>query len=192
MIRYLNPKTFIEIGSGFSSCLTLDVDELFLDNSMNVTFIDPYPNLLLSLIKEHDKDKARIIHQRLQDVGLEVFEPLSANDILFIDSTHISKINSDVNRIFFEILLALSSGVYIHFHDVFYPFEYPREWIYEGRAWNEIYMLRAFLQYNREFCVVFMNTFMEHFYESFFINKMPLCMKNAGGSLWIRKRNTQS
>lgn len=192
MIRHLKPRTFVEIGSGFSSCLTLDTNELFLDNSMDVTFIDPYPNLLLSLIKEHDKYKVSIVPQRLQDINLEVFEALAANDILFIDSTHVSKIYSDVNRIFFEILPALSSGVYIHFHDVFYPFEYPKEWIYEGRAWNETYMLRAFLQYNREFCVVLMNTFMEHFYESFFIDKMPLCMKNPGGSLWIRKGYIES
>ena len=95
--------------------------------------------------------------------------------------------SSDVNHIFFEILPRLSSGVHIHFHDIFYPFEYPKDWVYEGRAWNEAYVLRAFLQYNSAFRVVLMNTFMERYHESFFQERMPLCLKNTGASLWIRK-----
>lgn len=187
MVRHLKPRRIIEIGSGFSSCVTLDTNELFFDNSITTTFIDPYPDTLMSLIKENDKNRVRVIPQRLQDINLNEFEALEANDILFIDSTHVSKINSDVNRIFFEILPSLSAGVYIHFHDIFYPFEYPKEWIYEGRAWNEIYMLRTFLQYNSRFRIVLMSTFMVHFHDPFFREKMPLCLQNSGGSIWIRK-----
>ena len=124
---------------------------------------------------------------RLQEIDIGEFEALDENDILFVDSTHVSKINSDVNRIFFEVLPRIRSGVHIHFHDIIYPFEYPKEWVYDGRAWNEAYMLRTFLQYNREFRVVLMNTFMERYYESFFREKMPLCLENPGGSIWIRK-----
>jgi len=187
MIRFLKPKNIIEVGSGFSSCMMLDTNELFFDGSIATTFIEPYPKLLLSLIKDADKSKIRTIQSRLQDVDLCEFETLQANDILFIDSTHVSKIYSDVNYIFFEILPKLSSGVYVHFHDIFYPFEYPKAWVYEGRAWNEAYLLRAFLQYNNAFRVVLMNTFMEHFHEAFFQKNMSLCMKNTGGSIWIRK-----
>ena len=187
MIRHLKPRKIIEIGSGFSSCATLDTNELFFDGALELTFIEPYPDLLMSLIKEEDKSKIKVIPQRLQDVELSEFETLTANDILFIDSTHVSKINSDVNRIFFEILPILSPGVYIHFHDVFFPFEYPKPWVYEGRAWSEIYLLRTFLQYNNEFRIVLMNTFMEYFHEAFFQENMPLCLKNRGGSIWIRK-----
>ena len=187
MLRHLKPKRIIEIGSGFSSCVTLDTNELLFNDSIETTFIEPFPELLMSLMKEKDKNKARVISKRLQDVPLSEFETLRANDILFIDSTHVSKINSDVNRIFFDILPSLSPGVHIHIHDIFFPFEYPKEWIYEGRAWNEMYMLRTFLQYNTAFRVVLMNTFMEHFHEPFFREKMPLCLKNTGGSIWIRK-----
>lgn len=187
MIRHLKPKRVIEIGSGFSSCMALDTNELFFGDSITTTFIEPYPELLMSLIKDKDKNTIKLISTRLQDVDLREFETLKANDILFIDSTHVSKINSDVNRIYFDILPRLSSGVYIHIHDIFYPFEYPKDWIYEGRAWNEMYLLRAFLQYNSAFRIVLMNTFMEHFHESFFQQKMPLCLKNTGGSIWIRK-----
>jgi Methyltransferase domain len=187
MIRYLNPKRIIEVGSGFSSCVTLDTNELFFNDSILTTFIEPYPHLLMSLLKEKDKGRARVLPYRLQDVDVSEFEALRANDILFIDSTHVSKVNSDVNRIFFEILPRLSPGVHIHFHDIFYPFEYPKEWVYEGKAWNEAYMLRTFLQYNSAFRVVLMNTFMERFHEPFFQERMPLCLKDTGGSIWIRK-----
>lgn len=187
MIRHLKPKRVIEVGSGYSSCVTLDTNELFLNNSIATTFIEPYPELLLSLIREEDKPRMRIVQSRLQDVDLKEFEALEANDILFIDSTHVSRVFSDVNCVFFEILPRLASGVHIHFHDIFYPFEYPKDWHYQGRAWTELYMLRAFLQYNHAFRVVLMNTFMEHFHEPFFKQEMPLCLRNRGGSIWIRK-----
>jgi predicted O-methyltransferase YrrM len=187
MIRHLKPKRIIEVGSGFSSCITLDTNELFFGSSIITTFIEPYPELLLSLIKENERNDIRIIPSRLQEVDLSEFEALRANDILFIDSTHVSKTNSDVNRIFFEILPSLSPGVHVHFHDILFPFEYPKDWVYEGRAWNEAYLLRSFLQYNNTFRIMLMNTFMERYYRSFFQDRMPLCLKNAGASIWIRK-----
>lgn len=188
MIRHLKPKRIIEVGSGFSSCVTLDTNELFFGGSISTTFVEPYPARLMSLVKQQDKEKMRTISDRLQEVDIGEFEALEANDILFVDSTHVSKVNSDVNRIFFEILPRLHTGVHIHFHDIIYPFEYPREWIYEGRAWNEAYLLRTFLQYNHAFRIVLMNTFMERYHESFFRERMPLCLKNVGGSIWLRKQ----
>lgn len=187
MIRYLKPERIIEVGSGFSSCMTLDTNEFFFNGSINTTFIEPYPELFFSLIKEQDKEKVKTIPSRLQDVSLSEFEKLKSNDILFIDSTHVSKINSDVNYIIFKILPRLAPGVYIHFHDIFFPFEYPKPWIYEGRAWNEAYLLKAFLQYNNSFRIVVMNTYMQRYYNKFFEENLPLCLKNRGGSIWIRK-----
>ena len=187
MIRHARPERIIEIGSGYSSCAILDTNELFFDNAIDCAFIEPYPELLLSLIKETDQERVEIISTDLQEVELERFTALRDNDILFIDSTHVCKIGSDVNYILFEILPALNSGVYIHFHDIFYPFEYPGEWIYEGRAWTEDYLLRAFLQYNNSFKIIFFNTFLEHFYPEKFVAEMPLCLKNPGGSLWLKK-----
>lgn len=187
MIRQAKPKKIIEVGSGYSSCVTLDTNEIFFDNTIHCTFIEPYPQLLISLLKEQDHERIKIIPTKLQDVPLQEFASLGENDILFIDSTHISKVDSDVNYIFFEILPSLQSGVYVHFHDVFYPFEYPKAWVHEGRAWNEDYLLRAFLQYNSAFKIIFFNTFLEHFYPEEFVKNAPLCLKNTGGSIWLRK-----
>jgi hypothetical protein len=71
--------------------------------------------------------------------------------------------------------------------NVFYPFEYPKQRVLNGRAWNEIYVLRRFLEYNERFRIVLMNTFLEHFHEDSFRERMPLCLENRGGSIWLRK-----
>lgn len=188
MIRQLRPKRIIEVGSGYSSCIMLDTNELFFDNGITCTFIEPYPQLLRSLIKPVDKARIEVIERNLQDVSLDRFSELSDGDILFIDSTHVSKINSDVNYIFFKILPSLRQGVYIHFHDVFYPFEYPKEWVYEGLAWNEAYLLRAFLQYNCAFKVQLFNTYLGCFHSDAFFDEMPLPLKYVGASIWIMKK----
>lgn len=187
MIRHVRPNKIIEVGSGYSSCAILDTNELFFNNTISCTFIEPYSQLLESLLKDDDRPRIEIIPQPLQEVDISLFSSLSPGDILFVDSTHVAKVGSDVNYLFFEILPSLPAGVYMHFHDIFYPFEYPREWIYEGRAWNENYILRAFLEYNSAFRIVFFNTFLELFHEARFAAEMPLCLENKGGSIWLQK-----
>jgi hypothetical protein len=187
MIRKLNPKRIIEVGSGFSSCVTLDTNELYFNNQINCTFVEPYPALLKSLIKENDNSNIKIYESKLQNVPLDVFMELKANDILFIDSTHVAKFNSDVNYVIHKILPILAEGIYIHFHDIFYPFEYPIEWLLEGRAWNEQYVLRAFLEYNIKFKIVLFNTYLEIIFREELEKRFPLIFKNTGGSIWIKK-----
>ncbi len=187
MIRHLEPRRIVEVGSGYSSCMILDTNELYFDGKIETTFIEPYPDLLYSLLKDSDRENIKLIPSRLQEVDASEFSALQANDVLFIDSTHVSKIDSDVNRILFDILPILAPGVCVHFHDIFFPFEYPKKWLLEGRAWNEAYLLRAFLQYNREFSIILMNTYMDQFHREFFDTNMPLCLENPGGSIWLRK-----
>ena len=116
-----------------------------------------------------------------------MFAQLQENDILFIDSTHVSKLNSDVNRIIFNILPALKKGVLIHFHDIFWPFEYPKTWVKEGRAWNEAYLLRAFLEYNTDFEILFFSHYTHLFNREWIAANMPLFLNNLGGNIWLRK-----
>jgi predicted O-methyltransferase YrrM len=187
LIRHFQPKQIIEVGSGFSSAVMLDTIELFLSNKVQCYFIDPYPQRLLTLLNEDDKKSHTIVGHRVQDVDSVFFEQLKENDILFIDSSHVSKTGSDVNYILFSILPNLNSGVLVHFHDIFYPFEYPREWVLMGRGWNEDYIMRAFLQFNSRFKIILFTTFLVRFYEKWFQESMPLCLKNPGGGLWLRK-----
>lgn len=187
MLRLARPRRVIEVGSGYSSCVMLDTSDLFLGGGLQATFIEPYPDVLLSLLKPGDTERVRILAMRVQDVELREFESLESGDVLFIDSSHVSKAGSDVNWLFFEVLPRLAHGVYVHVHDVQYPFEYPQAWIREGRAWNEAYLVRAFLQYNSGFRVVLMNSYMACFHEAFFRTYLPLCLKNRGGSLWLQR-----
>ena len=174
MIRHFEPRRIVEIGSGFSSGLMLDCNERFFDSAIELTFVDPYPENLHKILRSADESRVTVLERRAQDLPPSLFATLQANDILFIDSTHVCKIDSDVNWLFFEILPALNPGVLIHLHDIFYPFEYPRAWIEEGRAWSELYLLRAFLQYNTDFEILYFNTYLEHFHEALFAEKMPL------------------
>ena len=187
VIRHYWPKRIIEVGSGFSSFCILDTNEKFFDNSIRCQFIEPYPERLLSQLKPGDSEKIEVIEGKLQDVDIRLFDQLEENDLLVIDSTHISKTGSDVNRLLFEVLPRLKRGVLIHFHDIFYPFEYPEDWVYQGRSWNESYLLRAFLQYNNCFKIMLFNTYLEQYFEESFLKDFPLCLKNRGGSIWLRK-----
>lgn len=185
-IRHFKPKNIIEIGSGFSSAVMLDTKDIF-NMHTNHTFIEPYPTTLNRLLSQNDKAECTIFETKVQHVPLDEFKKLQKNDILFIDSSHVSKTGSDVNFELFKILPNLNSGVIIHFHDVFYPFEYPKEWVVQGRNWNEGYILRAFLSYNNEFEILLFSDYLhKHFKEAF--RNMPLTYKNTGGNLWLVRK----
>src|SRR5207245_655950 len=112
---------------------------------------DALPICLVSI----DPAPRREIAQHADEViryRVESFEPsrilsrLDRNDILFIDSSHEIKTGNDVLHLFLNILPSLSPGVIVHVHDIFLPFEYPKEWIVEHRwAWGEQYLLQSLL-----------------------------------------------
>lgn len=185
MLRHYKPQRVIEVGSGFSSALMLDTNELFLSESICFTFIEPFPERLRSLLRTGDSHL--IIEDMVQNVPWETFGALQANDILFIDSSHVGKIGSDVTYLLTDVLPRLNPGVLVHFHDVFWPFEYPEEWLREGRAWNELYLLKAFLQFNSAFKILLFNSYLGIHHASTLERHLPGFMKSAGGSLWLQK-----
>jgi hypothetical protein len=187
-LRKNQPRRIVEIGSGFSSAVMLDTVERFFSRRPEMIFIEPYPDRLRSLLRTNDENQVAIIEKKIQEVPSEIFSSLEAGDFLFIDSSHVLKCNSDVQLLLFEILPHLPAGVFVHFHDVFYPFEYPSAWLREGRYWNENYFLRAFLSYNCEWDVYFFNTYAAFAFNDFIQEKMPLCTRNPGGSLYLRRK----
>jgi Methyltransferase domain len=173
IVRHYQPSRVIEVGCGWSTAALYDAGA-----AQHVTLIEPHPDRLRQLLSPEDLTRCELIESRLQEVPLSTFQALDSDDVLFVDSTHVAKLGSDVNRIIFEILPALASGVIVHFHDVFYPFEYPNNWVREGRGWNEAYLLRAFLEYNEAFEILLwghMLRILGHF-------------AGTGGSIWLRKR----
>jgi hypothetical protein len=185
MMQTYQPRRVIEVGSGFSSAVMLDTRELSPDRTVDLTFIDPYPSRLLGLLRDGDREETTILASPVQQVPLATFEALERDDILFIDSSHVVRIGSDVQWLFSEILPRLKAGVLVLFHDVLYPFEYPEPWIQEGRAWNEAYLLRAFLQYNQAFSILFWGSYLTEHHGTEIARLPPDC--RGGGSLWLRK-----
>ena len=175
MLRHFRPSRIIEVGSGFSSAVMLDTNDAFFDGSIDLTFVEPFPAGLNALLRETDRQHCTVLTEPVQDVDIQLFDALDENDILFIDSSHVVKVGSDVSRILFEILPRLRRGVIIHFHDIMWPFEYPKSFFLKGWAWNEAYLLRSFLQYNHAFEVLFAVSFMDYFHGDMIEKSMPLC-----------------
>lgn len=187
MLREARPQRVIEVGSGFSSAAMLDLNERVFGGAIQFTFIDPDMKRLRPLLRPDDERRATLIEKRVQEVPLAAFAALGGNDVLFIDSSHVSKIGSDVNRLFFDVLPALAPGVLIHIHDVAGNLEYPKEWYDEGRAWNEQYLLRAFLMNNSAYRIELFTGWLFNTRHAWFREHMPLCARGGGGQLWLRK-----
>lgn len=186
MLCHFQPKRMIEVGSGFSSLITADVNQRILGERLHFSCIEPYPRQFLV---DGVKGITRLVQKKVEDVDLEFFGELQEGDILFIDSSHVAKTGSDVNYLFFEVLPRLRKGVLIHIHDIFLPDDYPKKWVLqEGRNWNEQYLLRAFLQYNKSFEVVWSSHFMATRYQERVHAVFPRFPSlGGGGSVWLRK-----
>ena len=144
MLAYLRPDRVVEVGSGFSSAIALDAADRH-ELKTSFTFVEPYPARLRALLRPTDAGRITVLPMPVQDVGVEIFTELKPGDVLFIDSTHVVKTGSDVVALMLDALPRLAAGVWVHVHDVFWPFTYPKRWLDEGRAWNETYLVQALL-----------------------------------------------
>lgn len=186
-LRHFRPKRVIEVGSGYSSAVMLDTNEFFLDGRMSLTFVEPYPERLNKLLNETDMQRATIHAARVQSVDLDIFRTLASGDLLFIDSSHVGKAGSDLLHLLFEVLPVLPSGCYVHFHDIFWPFEYPMPWYREGRAWNEAYFVRALLANSSKYQVVLHNHFLAARQPEVLADALPRYFEGSGGSIYLIK-----
>jgi predicted O-methyltransferase YrrM len=184
MLRRLAPRRMIEVGSGFSTFLTADVNRRFLGGAMHFTVVEPYRE---DLAFECIAGVHAVRRTEVQDVPLEVFAALEANDVLFIDGSHVAKTGSDVVHLALEILPRLQPGVVVHFHDVFLPNEYPRSWVLErGMHWNEQYVVQALLQGSAAFEVLYGSAIAHALYPE--AHRAFTGGTGTGGSLWLRRR----
>jgi hypothetical protein len=188
MVLHFKPERIIEVGSGMSSALMLDLNQRHFDGRISLTMIEPHPEQLFARLRPGDINRATVIEHKVQDAPLELFRTLAANDILFIDSSHVSKVGSDVNHLFFEVLPLLAPGVLVHIHDITGNLEYPEEWYAEGRAWNELYLLRAFLMHNSAYEVLVLSPQLRGLNMEFITQHMPLCLHGGGGQMWLRRK----
>jgi Methyltransferase domain len=150
LVRELGPRRVIEVGSGWSS-LVLARALVANDAPVAVTLIEPTPNQ--ALLAEF-RPQWKLVPHLVQHVDVHLFEELEAGDLLFYDGSHVTRTGGDLNWMLFDVLPRLSPGVWVHFHDLFWPNDYPSWWILdEGITWNEQYVLQAFLMHNQAYRV---------------------------------------
>jgi methyltransferase family protein len=187
LIRCKKPKRIIEVGSGFSTRMArraLEANEREDPQyACEHILIEPY---------EHDwleKLGVTVIREKVENSDMRMFESLNADDILFIDSSHMIRPRGDVVFEYLEILPTLNVGVIVHIHDIFSPRDYPAEWIVdEVRFWNEQYLLEAFLTLNSDWKVIAALNFLRHHHYEDLKAKCPFLTEDREpGSFYIQR-----
>ena len=183
LIRLLHPKRIIEVGSGNSTHL---FREAITDGELDtkVVSVDPSPR------REIESVANEVIRRRLEEVPpSQLQDVLQPDDILFIDSSHEIRSGNDVVTLFLNVLPKLHSGVVIHVHDIFLPFEYPQEWVIQNTLnvnWAEQYLVQAMLQGSDQFEVLWPGHFLQRTWPEFadHFDGKPI---GIATSLWLRK-----
>ena len=142
-IRKFQPKKIIQIGCGVSTAIILRAAK-DCNYTPEIICVEPYPTkFLLELSKQN---KVTLLAEKAQVTGMNVLTNLTENDLFFVDSTHTVKPGSEVNRIILEVLPRLKPNVWIHFHDIYFPYDYRRN-VLDGDMffWGESTLLHAYL-----------------------------------------------
>lgn len=183
LIRSFKPKNIIEIGCGWSSKIAA---QAALKNiNTKLICVEPYPQ---EFMKRGYPGLTKLYSKDVQELPLSFFSQLGENDILFIDSSHTVKTGGDVNYLFLEVLPRLKKGVLIHIHDIFFPYDYPQDWVLkEHRYWAEQYLLQAFLIFNSKFKIIYSNSFIGTKYPQKVKSVFSRSPYLKGGSIWIKK-----
>lgn len=136
------PSTIIEVGAGFSTLIARRTIELLgLDTTLVV--VDPEPRTDVAGAADE------ILRAPVESVQLSIDE----RSLVFIDSSHATRPGGDVPHLFNEIVPSVPTGVAVHVHDVFIPWDYPAT--YQGRLYTEQYVLQALLSHASRFRTLF-------------------------------------
>jgi hypothetical protein len=194
-IRQWKPKRYIEVGSGLSTyyCSLAAAENAEEGHPLAITCIEPNPfDKLFSIAN------IRVIPEEVQEVDTSTFQELQKGDVLFIDSSHVLKIDGDVPYLYLEVLPILNEGVRVHIHDVPFPYNTPfppehrifeRPW---PRLWNEAILVQAFLSFNPRYKILMSTPLLRHFDEPFLQETIPIYETieqnpDAFSSLWIER-----
>lgn len=172
MIRAHGTRRVIEIGGGYSSLISLGA---LRRNGADTSFttVEPYPAPWLP--DAISRAGGTLVRKPVQSLQASFFAPLGLGDLLFIDSSHVAKLGSDVNHLFLQVLPALKPGVIVHVHDIYIPYEYPAEHFFSGHKqfWNEQYLLQAVLSCNPAYEVLLPGYYVQTDLEADFRGAFP-------------------
>jgi hypothetical protein len=147
MIRKNRPKKIIELGAGFSTLVSAAAARANRLDGHDTRLISCDPYVSPSATDQVD-GLAELVPASAENLG-ERLESLEPDDILFIDSSHTVRLGGDVVYLLCEIVPRLPAGVFVHLHDIYLPYEYPRDWFAHNRwYWAEQYLLQALLVSN--------------------------------------------
>jgi hypothetical protein len=192
-VRQRKPRRLIEVGSGnstlvFAAAMRKNAEEGFEGEFIA---IEPGP---APFLKDGLPGLTQLIQKPVQQAPFDLFRRLEADDILFIDSSHVVSMDSDVLYECLRILPQLAPGVLVHFHDIFAPLDYPEKFVKTNLCfWGEQYLLEAFLSFNTAFKVVWSGSAMQQFHPDVLrrafpawegsFRRMPAAMKVFAPSL---------
>lgn len=179
MIRRFAPRRVVEVGCGHSTRVTR---QAIIDGGLptELVAIDPFPRADIADVVD------RFEQTRLEEADAALFAGLGAGDVLFIDSSHQVRLGNDVAHLFCRIIPALVSGVVIHVHDVFLPFEYPKRFFYDCPSWGEQYMLHALLQ-GGGYEMLWPGHYLQRARPDA-VAALPFLAEGRAQSMWIRKK----
>ena len=185
LVRHLRPQHVVEAGVGWSTLMLRRALEANGD-SADVTLIDPFPDP--TLVGDL-RPGWRTIESMVQNADLTVFDGLRAGDILFYDGSHCVQTAGDVNWMLLEVMPRVAEGVWFHFHDIFWPADYPASWLLDdGLSWNEQYALQAFLMHNEAWrprlAVSLLRSTRRHLFADLADPRWPY---DGGASVWLEK-----
>lgn len=196
MLRAHGSRRVIEVGGGYSSLISLAALQAN-GGDWRFTSIEPYPSEWLRAAIARAGANAELIERRAQDLAPSLFDALGGNDLLFIDSSHVSQLASDVNYLFLRVLPRLRPGVLVHVHDIYLPWEYPAAHFFGDNKlfWNEQYLLQAFLACNPDFEVLLPGFHAQGALAADFARAFPAYdpqRHRRSSSFWLRRRPAAS
>jgi len=151
------PRKIVQIGCGVST----SVLEMALKNvDKEIICIEPYPNSYLESLEV--EGKITLVRAKVQEFD-DIKSVISDCDFLFIDSTHALGPAGEVSRIILDYIPVLKSGSMIHFHDIYFPYDYQSQ-ILESNLFfqHESVLLQAFLSFNSKFKLMFSSSMIFH------------------------------
>ncbi len=146
-ITTVRPPRIVQVGAGVSTAVILMAAQE-CGYRPEIVCIDPYPtSYLQQLAQAH---QIQLVREAAQTADLKYFA-ISPGDLLFIDSTHTVKPGSEVNRLILEVLPGIPSRCHVHFHDIYFPYDYPSTLLNTVFFSGESTLLHAFLIHNQRY-----------------------------------------
>jgi hypothetical protein len=118
------PKRIVQVGCGVSTAVMLTAAEK-VGYTPQIYCVEPFPSAYL--VDAERRGRIHLIDKPAQLLSQDSLGALGDGDFLFVDSTHAVKPGSEVNYLIHEVLPRLRAGVWAHFHDIYFPYDYARD-----------------------------------------------------------------